>query len=292
MDNQLKRAMTGSKFIAGSLTVIFLVILIITGSAQALFSELKILSNTVVQKGESVSFLVTLNVNDNEVSNLKSIVLTIDGPKQVSCKFKKDGTIIDGCKDIKIEKLSSDPDPYGYSYDYGYNSDPELKYKITLDTKKYFSGSYRTMLYTYIGSHKYTQKGENFYITEKTLGCSLRANNGDLFVNGDDFGRSNMLNLYNSNRNAMQGSGSLVAQSCKGRLIYNFKVESIEQNDNTHAIIHVNGKYRIGRGVYNPEIPEKATLIVDKRNNKVKVVGNDLNVEYMNVNLRAGCSSI
>ena len=85
---------------------------------------------------------------------------------------------------------------------------------------------------------------------------------------------------------ARNGQGYIMGQ--KGRTTYSYKfvVDKIIENDKTHAVIAVSGKYKVGIG---KQIIEKSIVIFDKKNNQLNVIGKNLNIEYMDVSFKDSC---
>ena len=57
------------------------------------------------------------------------------------------------------------------------------------------------------------------------------------------------------------------------------------ENDSKHAVIAVEGDYKLGR----EKGTEDAVIYFDKINNKVEVIGNNILAENMNINFRKKC---
>jgi hypothetical protein len=297
-----------TKIFALTITLGILVTLIISAPAHAYILRLDI-SNKTVNKGEIVSFDASIQIEPQDRANVTSIQLKLNGPLDIICNFKPSGEIIEGCNGIKIEKITrcssygkvhvTSGYGYGYGYDdcgYGYEDDSEMNYKITYDSGAYFAGKYKTSLVVYSGNNPINSVlGEEINVLFKCNGpngacitdkyCSIRAKNGDASVDETEFGDKNKINFYIPQKGARPGEGYITGQ--KGRITFSYKfvVGDILEKDANHTAVSVIGKYRVGIG---SEKEEKSVLLLDKVNGRLDVLGEEVNVEYMDVNFKNG----
>jgi len=313
-----KRKVT--KIFALTITLGILVTLIISAPAHAYILRLDVNQKTV-NKGDIVSFDASIQVEPLDRANITSIQLKLMGPLDIICSFKPNGEIIEGCNGITIERVSncsvyggySGYDGYGkvyvdsgYGYSgygsygygncgYGYEEDnSEMNYKITYNTSVYFAGKYKTSLVVFSGNNPINSMngdeinvlfdcGPKGCIPDKY--CSIRAKNGDASVDETEFGEKNKINFYLPQKGARPGEGYITGQKGRTTFSYKFIVGNILEKDVNHTAISVFGKYKVGIG---PEKEEKSVLVLDKVNGRLDVLGEEIQVEYMDVNFKNG----
>jgi hypothetical protein len=119
----------------------------------------------------------------------------------------------------------------------------------------------------------------------QTKSCSIRAKNGEASADKAEFGQANKLNFYIPQKGARSGTGYITGQ--KGRITFSYKfkvVDSIERDVN-HTAVSVSGKYRVGLG---KETVEKSVILLDKVNGRLDVLGDNIEIKYMDVNFNEG----
>jgi hypothetical protein len=305
----LLNKINNKKIIAGFLTLTILSLLVLSGSAQALIVKFLISSGKIVDRGEILMFNLSVESERDKPEMINHLILRLEGPRDYECKFKKDGEKIKGCEGVTIIAIPISCDPYAYDpYDpdcsVSYNAyDPynpyssyptsdRVHYIITLNTSTYAPGTYKTEIMIY-GTENTIEEGEDVQI--RSIGndifdiCSIRADKGTLTVGELDLGTSNKLSFYKTRpdgRSANIGQGSLKGQSRRDRLNYGFKIKEVLENTKDHAIIAIEGNYRIGR---NGLKKEKSIIEIDKKKRKLNLNGLDVNVNYMNVQVIEGC---
>ncbi len=160
--------------------ILIIALIIISGPASAFTLNLNF-DKASVNRGESVVFTASVDINSNENLPVSKIVLElsgISGGENALCEFKVDGTILSGCKGISIQKIGTgnyengygygNYNSYGYNFGYGYGYNGKLEYKIILYTADYATGTYSTLLKAYIGSEVFSKSGNNLTITESS----------------------------------------------------------------------------------------------------------------------------
>lgn len=164
------------------ITLIVLGLLILSGPAEAFSLSINV-SETKPNLGESVSFIVSLDIEAGERLPVNDLRLEINGPVNINCKFLPNGTVILGCEKLIIEQISDANFTggnlsgnysgtiynwgYGYGFGYGYGGFPEsLKYNITLNTTDLDYGIYETFFKIKINGNQFSQQGENITIVE------------------------------------------------------------------------------------------------------------------------------
>jgi len=271
-----------SKLIAGSITLLIITILIISGPANAFTIGFSIL-NSEVNKGEAIGFSVSIDISDNEnINDIGYILLEIK--KASSCKFSADGTILEGCDGMSIEKNFANLS-FGYGYGYG---PKKLEYDITLNTENYVPGTYQTYIYLSVNGKLNEKKEGRITIrrSSEMKSCSVRAKDGELEVNGTEFGKNNKINFYVPDKNAVNGEGYLTGQKNRIRFSYNFNVDDVLEYSNESVVIAVSGEYQIGIG---KKVKEPATITIDKKDNKIDIIGKGFNAQELEVSFMKGC---
>ncbi|MFA5173576.1 MAG: hypothetical protein WC438_00155 [Candidatus Pacearchaeota archaeon] len=294
------------KSVAVILTFFVLGILLASGPADAFTISLNIPNNEVV-KGKTINFTSSININDYENLPMDYLLLELSGPEKVSCKFLPNGTIISGCKDIKIDLLESPGYGYGYgygqynnlSYNFGYGygfSDGKLMYNFTMRTIHYTFGTYKTSLKVVINGNEFSNKGKNIMIKsgggsgEQDLninGCSIRAKNGEVYIQGDYLGDNSKISFNFNLKNAVNGKGTLTAQKGKTRISYKFNVVEILDSNDSIITIKVKGDYKVNR---SKKIQEEAVIYIDKEINTINLVGEDIEINDMFVTFNTKCN--
>jgi len=231
------------------------ILLLNTGSAKA-FNLLLIVFDNNVFKGEDVNFNASIEIEAEDGAVLiNNFILRLNGPNNIECRFMPNGTIISpvDCPGITITKLSEAPFGYGYGYTEGL-----FLYKIDLDTNNYTAGLYETrIILVKENGEEIVERGEDIRITvlppDILRGCSVRAVQGDIQVDGTDFdSRNNKLSFFISrsrkNIEATTGHGYLTSQFGKKRFEYDFDIDEVIENTADSAKMIVSGKYKIDRG--------------------------------------------
>ncbi|MDP2925705.1 MAG: hypothetical protein Q8N99_05010 [Nanoarchaeota archaeon] len=275
------------------ITIFVLGILFLSVPAQAFTLGLDFPSKKLT-RGDNINFKVTVKLESNDEVNVTTFLLRLIGPFTSNCKFDRDGNIIIGCKGMTIEKVT-DPDTCapGYGYCYNYGNKKNFHYKISLDTTEYYAGKYRTSATAYSGNKVLTaQEGDELTIDpiEEVASlyesCSIRAKDGNAYIEDTNYGQSNKLNFYLAGPKARKGEGFVNGQ--KGRTTYNFKfkVNDIIDKDSNLTIISVTGKYKVGIGAFKNE---NAVIVLNKKKSTVNIIGENVNIAYMNINFMNGC---
>ena len=279
-----------------SLTII--TILLISGPAQAYILGLTSSSNSV-ERGDKVNFIATVKAEGNETLGIDYLDLKLTAinniPSFFNCKFLPNGTILSGCEGISIEEISV-PGQYGYSYgydsgySYGYGAVDTLMYNITLDTTKFLPLEYKTSLSMAVGNKTFEQAGPSILITSIVQplknGCSIRAKSSVILVGNKSFDNAR-LNYYIPLRNAVNGEGYLIGQKNRETFNYEFKnIKIIQNDDNNMVLLLVSGKYRLGLA---KKVLETSVINLNKKTNKIDIIGDNVNISGMNVYFKVGC---
>jgi len=293
-----------SKITAAIVTIAIVIVLFLTGDANAVKLQLDIV-NKIVIRGTNVNFMPTIQIDSSEIVDADYIILRLTGPTEIVCKFLPNATIISGCNGININILNLDGFGYGYGllykpqegYGYGYGFKPGfLKYNITLKTNSLKIGEYKTELLLIVGEKTFTIAGDNISINlpSKKLShrCSIRAFDGTFNIDSKDFS-NNRIRFYISSRdNSLMGRGSLSGQKGRDRFSYRFEVNKVLENNDLNLTISVSGTYRVGRDGAEKNIVENAILNFDKVNKKISVIGDKIKIKSMMINFIEGCGSI
>jgi len=241
-----------------------------------------------IEKGQVITSKLTVKSepNDGEVSfiNFKLV-----GHKTFDCQFDVNGSIIKGCEGISINKTSSSM----YSgYGYGYVTETDLEYELTMDTGKFYPDTYSTFLIVQSGNKNKKQRGSDLKIINSSPSvpikdCSLRAKNGAASIENVDFGSSNKINFYVPVKSARSGEGYITGQKGRNTFNYKFDIDEVIENNNDRTVIAVSGKYRVGIGNY---VDEKSVITLEKKKNMINVIGDNVNIVYMDVEFKDGCT--
>ncbi len=112
-------------FVTSTLITIFIVVmLIISGPAQAVSVIISGLQTTPYAQGSRVNFQVQIKINDpDQFVPITNISLNVTGPTNKARTFLLDGTPIAGDAIINITGVSIPPSAdFGYGYGYGYDA--------------------------------------------------------------------------------------------------------------------------------------------------------------------------
>ncbi len=273
-----------SKIIAGLIVLGIISAIILSGPAEAFVLSLSIPKN-IVEIGETIT--ITANVKTSEKTDRPSdvdyLILKLEGPENIECRFLPNATIVSGCKGIKINKLSDENK--GYCKSYGYGEGCNSRYEIKIGTMNYETGIYKTFITINAKGKNLTIPGEDITINLKGKVCSIRASNGELKINSLDFSK-NKISFYIPLKNAIKGEGYLTGQRNRERFIYRFKIEQVILNNRDIIKVRVSGKYRIGTG---ENIAENGVLVFDRIQNITSLTGDNINLNGMKINFREGC---
>jgi len=265
-----------SQIISLGVTAVILIILFALGETSA-FNLIPSPDKTIATSGEKINIHATIDLDEGE-QGVELLILKITGPKNVSCSFNADGSVVGKCEGVKVKKLSDD-------IGYGYGQEKDQKYKITIDTSFFKPGDYIVKITAKSADNKTSTKEVKMTINE--FMCSLRARDGTGEYGEIGF-TNNKINFFVSRSNSNDGSGSLVMQKSKNRVSISFNKGEIIEANNDSLILEVNGK-----GIFNREDInfDGATIIVDKLNGKVSFIDNstDINVEGMDIYFIKGC---
>lgn len=290
------------------MTLGILVTLLISAPALAYVLRLDV-SSTKVSKGDVVSFTASVQIEPEDRASITSLQLRLIGPLDIICKFRPDGTIIDGCNGINITKISKcsnyvsyegyngyDSPGYGNTCLYGYYGEDEtlLTYNITYDTGSNFAGTYKTSLVVLAGNNPLNTMAGSDIIVNATINpgkyCSIRAKKGSATLEGSSFGTNNKINFYVPAKNptgsgARPGKGYIMGQKDRTTFSFDFTINDVLERNENQTVVSVTGKYKIG---LNKQSDEKAVLVLNKKSNTLNVLGSDLKIAYMNVNFQQG----
>lgn len=269
------------KLIAVGLTSVVVLLLILAGPVQAFVLGLSV-DDTQILVGDSLIFLAQANLEVGESAEVNAFVLDLSGPVSISCTFFPNATKITSCIGMNIEKIED------YNYGYNYNLE-DLYYNITLNTENYPTGLYQTELVAIKEDEVIHIQGPEITVSDKEVfleKCSVRSNNGEMVLLGDNFGENNKMNFNIPKATAVKGSGSLTAQYEGTRFSYSYDIKDILSSDKGVSTILVNGEYKVQRG---DKVVEEATIYLNKNEKSVNIIGSDFSVNYMDVNFIEGC---
>lgn len=283
------------KIFAFILTVFIIGMLVASGPADAFILGIES-SRTNVLTGDNVVFTISADAETNEYSNINNLSFVLTGPNKVECRFYPNATIISGCRGMSI--ILTNKEEYGYGYGYGYGYDKSLSYNITLNTTTYTLGTYSTEIFVFADSKIFSKKGDNLTIYSSgggggqnlnINGCSIRAKDGKLYVNGSLFGINNKINLNMNFKNNGKGQGSLTSQYKKSRFSYSFKLEDGLLVNGSDSKINAFGYYRLNKVKFDNE---DAVIYINKQNKKINIIGDDFEVIGMDITFNTKCKTL
>lgn len=288
-----KRGSNGSvklKIIAGIVTASIIALLLIAGPVGAFIMDLD-LSENLVKLGSSTEIIATATFEQEDDFNVSSFMLDLDGPVSISCLFLPDGTPISSCKGITIQQIHAPSWGGGYGYGYGYGRYiGNYTFKITLNTLNYPLGSYETHLLAITTKGMLEFQGEDLTIYDEEIKlerCSVRADDGEMYLLGDFFGDENHFSFYNPQSGNSHGQGSLTAQDENQRFSYKFKTENIISKTPSKIQVLVKGKYKIQTGPWFEDV--EALLTIDKTQNIVTLESVDFGVYESSISFLVDC---
>lgn len=279
---------TNPKVNALVLTLFLIGVMVAIGPVQALTLSL-ISSATNIVSGDKIEFIA--NVNLEEDKDVNYIVLDLAGPLSVACVFDIEGNNVTSCIGISIERIDNDSSTpgYGYGYGYGYGEfDNNLTYKITVDTTNYPTGIYSSNLVVLADDEEYSIEGEEIEISSSQASlqrCSVRAEDGEGNIMGEDVYSRVKLNFNIPSSKAVNGKGSLISQGNE-RFSYSYSVVKVLENKKDEFTVRVEGDYKIGRG---QKEDQTATITVNRKTKTAEVHADDFDFEDLDVTLIKGC---
>ena len=291
-----------NKVLALTMTFGVLATLFFIGPIRAEIMNIFI-EQTDVQIGDQLSFIVSMIVEEKDMTNVSYFIVDLAGPLSITCTFDTEGNKISSCVGVDIIKLTNDTidfnHGYGYGYGYGYctgygdcEETRNLSYQIIINTTEYPAGSYKTNFIALTDKGLVKVEGDNINLVEKgTLleTCSVRAKDGNLQVDELDLNGNGKLNFNVAKSSAVLGRGTLIAQKSGNRFSYRFQIVKILKNNEQKALILVKGQYKIGR---HNGFEENSVLELDKKNMLVNINGTSVHAQGMKVNFMQGCEPI
>lgn len=290
-----------SKIIAAVITIGIIIVLFLTGSANAVRINMET-GKIKAEKGTIISLMPTVSIDSSEIVNINYVILKIRNSKnEFICKFHANGSVISGCDGITIS-ISSLTSQYGYRYGNNYESIEEkygygygygegnFGYLILLNSSEFSEGVYKTEMLVSVGKRNFTQKGGQIQIKEKPFSnrCSIRASDGNISLDNKEFS-NNKIGFYMSKRDSLTGTGSLTGQKDRDRFNYRFKVKEILEETPSNLKVLVAGNYRIGRNGASKIIYEEAILNFDRITNRVSIIGDKIKIKTMIIDFIEGC---
>ncbi|VVB77920.1 Uncharacterised protein [uncultured archaeon] len=211
-------------------SIVILLIILIAGPAQAYNLDLKV-NRPVVIQGDKIVFKVSVDL-DSKTVPVSKLVLQLNGPENVTCEFNVNGSIISGCKGIRIvsndrndpstptntsnESASdnqSEIDMSESEFGYGYGTHKKLIYNIQMDTENYSGGVYDTKLLVFIPSQTLSTNGQKITVIKditKDVGKNIGKGIGKGIGTGDGSCGSNNNTKSDDNKNKTADKGNPV----------------------------------------------------------------------------------
>lgn len=284
-----------------------IILLIFTGPAEAFILGIKI-PNPYARSGDTVVFSVSSVFSSNEIVSLNRFKIELNGPENISCEFYPNMSKIGNCDGLNIKQISLPQLNFGYGYDgslgygynagYGYNNfgNGTLSFNISFNTKAHRPGIYSTKFTLITGNNKFSEYGGTIIVFNATelRGCSIRARDGLLsgsLINNPEDNEDKNNNRLSFNiplENAVSGHGSFSAQTNKERIIYDFEVLGVIENNAQKALILTRGNYQINR-IRNNTLSDLVLINLDKKNKEISIAGKKIDVSNMDVTLMRNC---
>jgi hypothetical protein len=155
-------------------------------------------SDPVIETFDNISFIIQINIENNEKLPIDYIRFELTGQKLYYCKFLPDSKILSGCRNILVELLNYTNPSFGelkgnynnifYNWKDGFgfgevNNTIILKYKITLINNDSVFGNYQSLLKTAIDNNIFLARGNNFIISEPINITNIPIINNCIFEN-------------------------------------------------------------------------------------------------------------
>lgn len=268
--------MKHSKLIAASVSISLIVLLLFAGPVKAFIFDFSI-NNSFPLLGDIINFVVSSEIEPGEKIDIQKFELMITGPKNVSCEFYPNATLISSCPGIDLENIETTNYQYGYGFLPGF-----LKYNIELDTETLLLGDYIAKLtaFTPSGNFETSQQELSMVnLTSQLNQCSVRATNGETIIEGETFDARNKLSLYSSRGNSRNSKGLFTAQDRRDRISYKFIVDEARRTTGDVIYFRVHGELMINRVASQ----EAATIIYNTQTFELQIIGDSLNVSDMEV---------
>ncbi len=164
---KVSRSGKTNKIFSIAITAFVIGLLVFLGPVNALQLSLNGLKTTPYVEGEKVSFIGDIEVQTNEIINVRNVSVVVNG--QTVCTIDQWGWILSGCSGVTMTLVGySSPFGYGYGYNtfqsngsgsyvgygygYGYhqgNGPGHLVYNVTIDTPQpyiWFGGNNKVKL--------------------------------------------------------------------------------------------------------------------------------------------------
>lgn len=125
-------------------------------------------------------------------------------------------------------------------------------------------------------------------VKTKKLGiCRINAEKASIIVNGTEFNDKNKLKM--KIKEIIDGEGKISAKGGKNRFLYKFDIRELIENNSEMLVFDVNGDYR-QRNIIIKGL--NATIFIDKDEEEIRVVSNELNATDFMIADRRACEFI
>lgn len=263
--------------------VLFLIIL---GPVQAFLLNISAI-NTIAFIGDKIFFNVSASTGSDETQNIDFFTLNITGPKNLSCSFLPNGTLVTACPLLDIELLENLSFNFGYGYGYA-APNSLLKYKIKLTTNLFSEGNYTSKLFAITDTIIFESTHTSFKLLRRSSGneiakidgCSLRAKEGSSIFNNTNLDSNNRLNVFIPSKGAKNGKGFYTSQEERNRISYSFEVLNATKIGNTLITFETSGTLRFSqRGI----LAENATIKYFTQKELVEIKGKTFSAKNLEV---------
>jgi len=271
-----------NKIAASVITLLVISVLIITGSANAFVLDF-LVSNNFPLPGAPITFMVSAEIEHDEILNIEKFTLALTGPQNSTCEFFPNGTILNSCPGIQVNQIESTEFQYDYGYGYGFLPG-FLKYNITLDSSILPPGEYTAKLFAETPTEQFQSSEQKIIIfqeLEPIEKCSIRAQGGDILVDGKSLiSPRTKLNLGVQESRAQKGQGFITAQGGRERISYQFTIDKAVKVSANTILFYTSGFLEHNK----KKTSESAIISFNMDSFEADVGGELLEIKNMDVN--------
>ena len=241
------------------ISIMVLLFLIMLGPVQAFLLTITP-TNPLAFIGDKIFFNVSASTGEEESLKINYFTLNITGPKNMSCSFFPNSTLVGSCPPLEIMLIENSSIDLGYGYGYA-APNSFLKYRIKLNSNIFLEGNYSVSLFANTLSGNFQSSRTSFRLLRrvggpeiiKLDGCSLRAKEGSSIFNNTTFGSNNRLNVFVSSKNAKNGMGFFTSQLERKRISYSFNVLNATKIGSSLIILETSGTLISGQNIRTTE---------------------------------------
>lgn len=110
-------------------------------------------------------------------------------------------------------------------------------------------------------------------------GCSLRATNGQTYINNNSFSGENKFSMQITTGKSTKGSGTFLSQIGRERMTYKFKVNQATLISGHTIWVNVSGTFTDSN---KNKFKEDAIILLDRRMNDINITSTSIFAKNMN----------